>query len=170
MKRTRSNSIQFMPMALLFLLGCDPGVDLNGLPDKELSDSGIPSTDNISSIRVAYVDQESGHRRQFVLPSAHWTAVLGELSPAKPDQRPLNWIDQGRLTILTKDGRNLKVYLFNTMKDFGAFRILEASGQSSFYRCPSSLRIFEALQSAYQDVSTSSGSTKPNPRTTRPLN
>jgi hypothetical protein len=121
-----------------------------------------------ASLGLPSIDPESkmeGDIADFPVPADHLPKIFRTLTPAEKDYQPLPWFYMGSMTILCKDGREIKVFLYRvdddpnsfggeTSRHFqegkGAFSILGPRGPV-YFRGGKSKDLESAIRQAYAD-------------------
>lgn len=109
----------------------------------------LPALDEIASMAATYHELPQRRDIKFTVPQSHWSKIREALVPAKRDYSAAKWQGLGELTIVTKRGSRVLVWLYFLPEGPGAFAVGQSWDQRAYFRGGDSAKLKQALQAAY---------------------
>ena len=110
----------------------------------------LPDVSEIDQVRATVFLPEQRVPIKFEIPKDFLPRIWAAVQPAKRDPVPAKWVVLGDLTVTSKDGRQLQIFLFKTGHRPGAFAVGPTWEDRDYYRGGDSAALEKALEEAYE--------------------
>lgn len=110
----------------------------------------LPDAKQVKTVSIKFDHPKQRDDIEFTATPEDWKAIRAALLPAKRDRNPASWEWLATVKIVKKDDQPLRVELYTTSKDPGAFAAGKTYKERIYYRGGKTAALIKAVNAAYK--------------------